>query len=72
MISLSIWGFAEVSKWALDISIEVKKLTGTTIGLALQAISESDINDIFDKHDEEKLLEKSDKTMFDLIVARGK
>jgi hypothetical protein len=38
----------------------------------LQAISESDINDIFDKHDEEKLLEKSDKTMFDLNVARGK
>ena len=34
--------------------------------IALQAISESDINDIFDKHDEEKLLEKSDKTMFDL------
>jgi len=27
--------FAEVSKWALDMSIEVKKLTGTTIGLAL-------------------------------------
>ena len=40
--------------------------------IALQAISESDINDIFDKHDEEKLLEKSDKTMFDLNVARGK
>ena len=40
--------------------------------IALQAISESGINDIFDKHDEEKLLEKSDKTMFDLNVARGK
>lgn len=40
--------------------------------IALQVISESDINDIFDKHDEEKLLEKSDKTMFDLNVARGK